>query len=504
MSQSRREPLADSGRAPAFPFRCQAFPERTAGVLLHITALPGSGPTGNLGAGARRFVDFLQASGFSWWQVCPLGPTGYGDSPYQALSVFAGNPYLLDLDDLAARKLITAGELSSLRRHGDECTDYSRLWNELRPILKIAAGRGAIVLAKDPAFQAYRSREAHWLTDWCRFSALREINGYAAPHTWAVKEASLEAQNEAAVLQFLFAEQWKALRIYARQRGVRLFGDEPIYVSSDGCDAKFSPHLFQLDAAGRPTAVAGVPPDYFAEDGQLWGNPLYRWERHAADDFAWWKSRVHHDLELFDAIRIDHFRGIHDYWSVPAGAPNARVGEWRAGPGLTFMQALGDLALVAEDLGLLSPGVELLRKAAKLPGMAVLQFGFGGELEQNPHYPPNIAANRIAYTGTHDNDTLAGWIKQVQPQELERLTALYGSMNNPALALAEVVLASPAIAAFIPVQDLLGLGAEARFNTPGNPQGNWAWRMSETQLDRLDSEAANWKQRLRAAQRLNA
>ena len=504
MSANRRDPKAEVGRVPAAPFHCKAFPVRTAGALLHVTALPGDGPVGNLGAAAHRFVDFLHAAGFSWWQVCPLGPTGYGDSPYQALSVFAGNPYLLDLDDLEARGLVTAEEKASQRRQGDEPTDYGRLWNELRPLLHKVAERGRALLATDQAFAEFRLKEASWLDDWCRFSALRESNGFTAPQTWSSQAVSEEARAEAAVLQFLFAVQWKALRAYAHQRGVRLFGDEPIYVSSDGCDAKFRPELFQLDAAGRPTAVAGVPPDYFAEDGQLWGNPLYRWDHHAADGFAWWKARVRHDLELFDAIRIDHFRGIHDYWSVPSGAPNARGGEWCQGPDLAFTNALGDLALVAEDLGLLSPGVEVLRKAAKLPGMSVLQFGFGGELAQNPHYPPNITEDRIVYTGTHDNDTLVGWYKQAQPQERARLDELYGAMESPHITLAEAALAAPGIATFIPAQDLLGLGSEARFNTPGNPQGNWTWRMTDAQLTQLTCAADSWKQRLRAARRLSA
>ncbi len=504
MSANRRDPKAEVGRVPAAPFHCKAFPVRTAGALLHVTALPGDGPVGNLGAAAHRFVDFLHAASFSWWQVCPLGPTGYGDSPYQALSVFAGNPYLLDLDDLETRGLVTAEEKASQRRQGDEPTDYGRLWNELRPLLHKVAERGRALLATDQAFAEFRLKEASWLDDWCRFSALRESNGFTAPHTWSSQAVSEEARAEAAVLQFLFAVQWKALRAYAHQRGVRLFGDEPIYVSSDGCDAKFRPELFQLDAAGRPTAVAGVPPDYFAEDGQLWGNPLYRWDHHAADGFAWWKARVRHDLELFDAIRIDHFRGIHDYWSVPSGAPNARGGEWCQGPDLAFTNALGDLALVAEDLGLLSPGVEVLRKAAKLPGMSVLQFGFGGELAQNPHYPPNITEDRIVYTGTHDNDTLVGWYKQAQPQERARLDELYGAMESPHITLAEAALAAPGIATFIPAQDLLGLGSEARFNTPGNPQGNWTWRMTDAQLTQLTCAADSWKQRLRAARRLSA
>ena len=333
---------------------------------------------------------------------------------------------------------------------------------------------------------------------------MREANGFTAPDKWTIDEAPAGLVAEAEVLQFLFAEQWRALREYAHGKGVRFFGDEPIYVSADGCDAKTRPELFQLDAAGRPLAVAGVPPDYFAADGQLWGNPLYDWDRHAADGFAWWKARVHHDLELFDAIRIDHFRGIHDFWSVPAGAPNAREGRWFDGPGLAFTGALAGLPLVAEDLGLLSPGVDVLRQASGLPGMSVLQFGFGGPPEGNPHFPANITRDRVVYTGTHDNDTVVGWYAQASAEERARVEAVFGTMDAPHVTLAEAALASPGVAAFIPVQDLLGLGAEARFNTPGNPQGNWGWRMSDLQLTTLAATAGAWKQRLKAARRLSA
>lgn len=488
----------------AEPFACRAFPRRCAGVLLHPTALPGDGPVGSLGAEARRFVDILATAGFSWWQVCPLGPTGYGDSPYQALSVYAGNPYLLDLADLVARKLLTPDELVLLRRGRDERTDYGRLWNQLRPALQLAARRGAVTLRQNAAFARFREKQAEWLGAWCRFSALREANGFTAPNRWTINEAPAGLVAEAEVLQFLFAEQWRSLREYALGKGIRFFGDEPIYVAADGCDAKTRAELFQLDQAGRPLAVAGVPPDYFAADGQLWGNPLYAWERHAADGFAWWKARVHHDLELFDAIRIDHFRGIHDFWSVPAGAPNAREGQWFDGPGLAFTGALAGLPLVAEDLGLLSPGVDVLRQASDLPGMSVLQFGFGGPPEGNPHFPTNITADRIVYTGTHDNDTVVGWYAQASAEERTRVEAVFGAMDAPHIALAEAALASPGIAAFIPVQDLLGLGAEARFNTPGDPQGNWAWRMSDLQLTTLAAAAGAWRQRLKAAQRLSA
>ena len=486
------------------PFTCHAFPRRSAGVLLHPTALPGDGPVGSLGAEARRFVDIIASAGFSWWQVCPLGPTGYGDSPYQALSVFAGNPYLLDLTDLGVRKLLTPEEIASLRRGSDERTDYGRLWNDLRPMLQTAARRGAAILKQNAAFKRFREKQSSWLEAWCRFDALREANGFTAPEKWTIDEAPAGLIAEAEVLQFLFAEQWRALREYAQAKGIRFFGDEPIYVSADGCDAKTRPELFQLDAAGRPLAVAGVPPDYFAADGQLWGNPLYAWERHAADGFAWWKARVHHDLELFDAIRIDHFRGIHDFWSVPAGAPNAREGQWCDGPGLAFTGALDGLPLVAEDLGLLSPGVDVLRKASGLPGMSVLQFGFGGPPEGNPHFPENITADRVVYTGTHDNDTVVGWYAQASAEERTRVEAVFGAMDAPHITLAEAALASPGIAAFIPVQDLLGLGAEARFNTPGNPQGNWGWRMSDLQLTTLAASAGAWKQRLKSVRRLSA
>jgi 4-alpha-glucanotransferase len=489
--------------AASAPFRCRAFPQRTAGVLLHPTALPGPGPIGSLGAEAHRFIELLAAGGFGWWQVCPLGPTGYGDSPYQALSVFAGNPYLLDLADLERRGFLTRAETAAVPRGGDGHTDYGRLWHALRPLLQLAARRAAAALADDAGFRAFRAEQANWLDDWCRWAARREQNGFTAPSTWTATRPDEALAAEAAALQFLFAEQWRALRAHARRHGIRLMGDEPIYVSADGCDVGAHPGLFQLDAQGRPTAVAGVPPDYFAEDGQLWGNPLYDWTAHAADGFAWWRARVHHDLRLFDAVRIDHFRGICDYWSVPAGAANARGGAWHDGPGLAFTQALGDLPLVAEDLGLLSPGVDVLRRAAGLPGMAVAQFGFGGPPD-NPHHPANVTADRVAYTGTHDNDTLRGWLATASPEEQANLRELLGAVTDVPEALTDAVLASPAVCAILPAQDLLGLGSEARFNTPGNPQGNWAWRMADGDLDALARAMPAWRARLARTRRVSA
>ncbi len=484
-------------------FRCRAFPQRTAGVLLHLTALTGNGPVGSAGAHARHFIDFLAAAGFTWWQVCPLGPTGYGDSPYQTLSVFAGNPYLLDLANLEARGLLNAEEVKAAGRIGQGHTDYGRLWNELRPLLKHVALRGSVALAKDHAFQLFKQQHATWLLPWMRYSALREQNQFTAPATWKVAKPDVELMTEAAVLQFLFHEQWLALKKYAHQKGVKLLGDEPIYVSADGCDMWAHPELFQLDRNLKPVAVAGVPPDYFSEDGQLWGNPLYDWNRHAQNNFSWWRSRVHHDLNLFDAVRIDHFRGIHDYWSVPADAPNARHGRWEQGPGIDFTQALGDLPLVAEDLGLLSPGVDMLRQAAGLPGMSVLQFGFSNPTD-NPHHPSQITPDRVAYSGTHDNDTVQGWLDHASENEKRNLAESLGTFTNGPVAIARAALESPAICAIIAAQDLLGLGSEARFNTPGKAQGNWTWRMSDAHMASLFAQAPLWREMLIQSQRTNA
>lgn len=481
-------------------YRCRAFPERAAGVLLHLTALPGSGPVGSLGAEARHFIDFLSQAGFTWWQICPLGPTGYGDSPYQALSVFAGNPYLLDLTDLRKRGLLTDLEVKTLQRGDETKVNYGRLWEQLRPLLALAAERGVKLYQNNHVFISFCQREHHWLADWCNFSALREQNLFTSPEHWKIKEIDSSLAQGAAVLQFIFSEQWSELKKYATKHGVKLFGDEPIYVSDDGCDRWAHPELFQLNAEGKPAFVAGVPPDYFSEDGQLWGNPLYDWARHAADGFQWWRARVHHDLNLFEAVRIDHFRGIHDYWRVPAQAKNARSGQWCAGPDIDFIKALGDLPLVAEDLGLLSPGVEILRQKSKLPGMSVIQFGFS-EIEGNPHHPENITTDRVVYTGTHDNDTLKGWLENCSENERAHLNPYIENSANPLSTLITIALDSDAICAIIPAQDLLELDSESRFNTPGHAQGNWSWRMNDEHLVSLFSQVENWQLRLAKSER---
>jgi 4-alpha-glucanotransferase len=458
------------------PYRCAAFPRRTAGAVLHVTSLPGRGPVGDLGAAARDWVDALADMGLGWWQICPLGPTGYGDSPYQPLSTSALNPHLIDLGELVEEGLVTADELMCLGRPGG-VVDHGLLWTELRPLLAQAAARAAqdpARLARWGALDAFRAREAAWLPAWCRFAALREANGFRAPAEWGRAEPEEGAGERAAILQLVADAQWASLRDHARRRGVRVLGDMPIYVSADGGDRWSRPDLFSTEE------VAGVPPDYFSEDGQLWGNPLHDWARQAEDGFAWWRARVDRDLRLFDAARIDHFRGLCDYWAVPRGATSAREGQWRPGPGMAFFRALGDRPLVAEDLGLLSPGVHALRAEAGLPGMAVLQFGFP-RTEDNPHHPEAITSDRVAYTGTHDNDTTAGWFAGLSPEAAREARSALGE-GPVADAAWRAVLASPAIAAFAPAQDLLGLGSEARLNTPGVAQGNWRWRMTEAQL----------------------
>jgi 4-alpha-glucanotransferase len=322
---------------------------------------------------------------------------------------------------------------------------------------------------------------------------LREANGFRAPREWSRAEPETGAETRAAILQLVADAQWARLRAHARERGVRLLGDLPIYVSEDGCDAWARPELFRTDE------VAGVPPDYFSADGQLWGNPLHDWERQAGDGFAWWRARVERDLRLFDAARIDHFRGLCDFWAVPRGAAAAREGRWRVGPGMAFFQAIGERPLVAEDLGLLSPGVHALRAAARLPGMAVLQFGFP-RTEDNPHHPATITPDRVVYTGTHDNDTTAGWFAGLAPEVAREARASLGE-GDIAPAAWRVALASPAIAAFAPAQDLLGLGSEARLNTPGVAQGNWTWRMTAGQLERLRAGAEGMRRQVEATGR---
>ena len=431
--------------------RVRGLERRRAGVLLHPSALA-AGDRGPLGAAARAFIDWLASAGFSVWQVLPLGPTGRDASPYWARSDHAGNPALLD-------------------------------WAEAPDA---DAERGD--------FERFCAAAADWLEDYALFEALAAAHGGAAWWEWPAAErdrepaalaaarAALAAQLDARRReQWVFERQWSALRHYAAAQGVLLFGDLPIYVAPDSAAVWAARAQFQLDARGQPTAVAGVPPDYFSDDGQLWGNPLYDWEQGRRDGFAFWRARLARQLERFDLVRIDHFRGLAAHWSVPAGAATAREGQWMPTPGeellATLGAAFGDLPVVAEDLGVITPDVDALRRAFDLPGMRVLQFGFDGSPD-NPHLPHNYTRHTVAYSGTHDNDTTLGWYRSLDAATAARVDAYLGSTpGDMPRALLRAVLASVAELAIVPAADLLELGSEARFNTPGKVGGNWNWRL---------------------------
>ena len=453
---------------------------RRAGVLLHATSLPDSA-AGALGQASRSFIDWLTAAGFSVWQLLPLGPVGADRSPYFARSNHAGDPTLVDLTMLVAATLIEPSERARLPRQALLGLAGERL---------ISRGGSAAV-----DFQAFRSGARGWLDDYALYCAVQEREQGKPWWQWpaalrqrdaaALARARVELAPAIAAVeagQFFFASQWRALKDYAASRGVRLFGDIPIYVAPDSVEVWAHPQLFELDAAGLPTAVAGVPPDYFAVDGQRWGNPLYRWDAHAATGFAWWIERLRAQFALFDLVRIDHFRGLEAFWAVPASAVTAASGEWRPAPGAALLararEEFGRLDVVAEDLGVITPAVEQLRDSFGLPGMRVAQFGFDGDA-RNLHVPHNWPASAVAYTGTHDNDTTAGWYRTLAPASQALVTDYLGVTAAGVVAgLARSVLASVAELAVLPMQDLLGLGSEARMNTPGTASGNWVWRFA--------------------------
>jgi 4-alpha-glucanotransferase len=480
-----------------------AFHQRAAGVLLHPTSLPSRQGIGSLGAAARAFVDFIAASGLGWWQVCPLNPTGYGDSPYQSFSSFAGNPYLIDIEALLDAHLLDEATVAPLRQLSPQHTEFGYLWQHFHHALNQAwktAEKTPALLEPIGDIEAFKKNNAPWLDDYALFTALKKHHAgapwnewptAARDHTQARKTQwpQTVADDARATIfqQFLFATQWANLRAYAAARAVRIFGDIPVFAALDSADVWAAPQFFQLDpATSRPLRVAGVPPDYFAPNGQLWGNPLYDWPTLKKDNYRWWTRRLTAAFNFFDAVRIDHFRGFHDYWSIPANAPDARNGDWQPGPGLDLFHAirhtLGNAPLVAEDLGELTPGVHTLRKAAGLPGMAVLQFAFGGDAT-NLHLPHNHAPDTIVYPGTHDNDTTLGWYSTAPEPQRDFFRRYLGSTGAaPHWDLIRTAFTSPAALAIVPLQDILGKGSEARFNTPGTPSGNWTWRFTWDEL----------------------
>lgn len=476
---------------------------RSAGVLLHVTSLPGPHGIGDLGPAAYRWVNALTKAKQTWWQVLPLNPPGDGASPYQALSAFAGNPLMISVEMLIRDGLLRKTDLPRAT-FGTSTSDYSGATTYKLPLLRLAADRFATGSSKvmADAVRAFRKRQRYWIEDFALFMALREVMDGRAWTTWnaplrerepaalrsAARELS-EAVDRHVFVQYLFFNQLQALRAHAARQGVRLVGDLPIFVSGDSADVWSHPHLFHLDREGQPKVVAGVPPDMFSSTGQRWGNPLYNWNAMKREGFNWWVERCKAALQQADLIRIDHFRGFEAYWEIAASAPTAKKGKWIKAPGRelfqTLRQKLSGLPFIAEDLGLITPEVEALRDELDLPGMRILQFAFDGN-PNNQYLPHNHTPNSVAYTGTHDNDTTVGWYRSIKKAERVRLHLYAGSKSgNAADTLLRLTWASVARVAITPVQDLLALGSHSRMNIPGTAEHNWTWRMTPEQLMRL-------------------
>ncbi len=471
---------------------------RLSGILLHPTSLPSAYGIGDLGEEARAFVDFLQKSGQHLWQVLPLTHTGYGDSPYQSFSAFAGQPLLISPEHLMEWNLLEKADLQDCPVSDPEHIDYGTIIPWKTALLKTAYRR---FLDKEDPFllESYRSfcgKNSFWLDDYALFMACKQLNSGAGWLEWEecyriptesfkseLRQKYAEEIGFYCFIQFAFFEEWKALKAYANARDIRIIGDIPIFVSMDSADVWANQHLFQLDTKGFPTRVAGVPPDYFSASGQLWGNPLYRWEAHEQEGYAWWISRIRNQLEVLDILRIDHFRGFEAYWAVPYGEKTAINGTWMKGPDHALFSAIAsalgeDLPIIAEDLGVITAEVDALRDDFRFPGMKVLQFAFEdtGESHFLPHQFKH--PNCVCYTGTHDNDTTRSWFETLRPQcqeKVRRYMHLSGS-DTVSWALIRACLSSIASYAIFPLQDVLDLGREGRMNTPGVASGNWSWR----------------------------
>ena len=491
---------------------------RRAGILMPVSSLPSPYGIGTMGSAAREFVDFLERAGQSYWQILPLGPTSYGDSPYQAFSSYAGNPYLIDLDDLALEGLLLPEEYQGLSWGKDPSrVDYGLLYQNRFPVLRAAVAR---LLKEDRGdYQSFCQEQAGWLADYALFMALKKRHGGAAWDTWpdeerlrkpkAIAQAQKVLAKEIAFwqgVQYLFFHQWDNLKQYANRRGISIIGDLPIYVANDSADVWASPEQFQLDRDGRPVEVSGCPPDAFAPDGQRWGNHLFDWDRMKKEGYRWWIRRIAHQFTLYDTLRIDHFRGFDEYYAVPVEETTARNGRWRPGPGIALFQAveeaLGPRDIIAEDLGFLTDTVRQLLRESGYPGMKILQFAFGDRDEGGDFLPHTYPRRCVAYTGTHDNEPILGWVENASKEELSfardylRITReegwVWGMLRS--------IWASPADLAIVQFQDLLELGNEARMNTPATTGQNWQWRgvpgaFSRKLANQLFEEARTYQRR---------
>ncbi len=496
------------------------FP-RSAGILMHPTSLPGPYGIGDIGPEAYRFVDFLAAAGQKLWQVLPLNPTGYADSPFQALSASAGNPMLISLDRLVEAGVLSRKDLDEISEFALDRVDFGDAIEFKLPLLRQAADTffRSASSADRQQFETFVDQNKFWLDDFALFMAVKEAHRLVSWTEWpsdirsrqpqAMKHWSEKLSGQIAAhkyWQFIFFHQWFELRSYAHERGIHIIGDVPIYVAHDSADVWSRPEFFLLNSSGNPEKVSGVPPDYFSATGQLWGNPIYNWPLMKQTNYAWWVDRIRAALRLYDYIRIDHFRGFEAYWEVPGGETTAIKGRWVKGPGAelfsVLQKELGDLPIIAENLGVITPEVEAIRHQFNMPGMAILQFGFGNDAQAPTFRPHNYVRELVAYTGTHDNDTAVGWwnsgpgtgsIRTAADIDKEHAFArAYLHFKDEPInwVLIRGVISSVANTAIVPLQDVLGLGREARMNLPGSPSGHWKWRvkpgaLTESHIARL-------------------
>ena len=464
--------------------------ERASGVLMHISTLYGDYSIGSFGNNAKEFVDFLADCGFSYWQTLPFNMSDECGSPYKSYGAFSGNPYFIDLDKLFQKRLLTDEELNLAKQDSPYSCEFEKLENERIKLLKKAASRVCneerekihrVIYAKKPIY------------DFCRFMALKEANGFTEWTLWNSENYNADTLFAWEFIEYEFLAQWSEVKAYANSKGIKIIGDIPIYVAYDSSDVWANKNEFQLDSKGRLKAVAGVPPDYFAEDGQLWGNPLYDWNAMKKNGYSWWNERLKYMLELFDGVRIDHFRGIAAYWSIPANAKTAKEGKWVKGPGKSFVdnvkKLVGERLIIAEDLGDITEDVVKLVDYSRFPGMRVLQFAFLGDAN-SPHLPHNYINNCVAYTGTHDNNTLLGYMWEADDSVRRRVIDYCGYMgedwNKSYDNIIKAMFASHAGLVIIPIQDILNFGADTRMNIPGSADGNWRYRITKEQLNKID------------------
>lgn len=476
---------------------------RASGVLLPVSSLPSKYGIGSFSESAYEFVDQLKKAGQSYWQILPIGPTGYGDSPYQSVSTFAGNPYFIDLEQLINEGLLTSNECEEVDFTSNlRYIDYAKLYNSRHTILRLAYSRSDC--STDREYNAFIIENAYWLEDYALFMAIKDSYGGSS---WVEWDSDIKFRNGHAIyeyrtrfhedvefykyIQYLFFKQWGKLKKYANDNDIKIIGDIPIYVAFDSADAWSRPELFQFDESLEPLAISGCPPDDFTEDGQLWGNPLYRWDVHKESGYEWWISRIKFCFEIFDTVRIDHFKGFDEYYSIPAGREDARIGAWEHGPGYDIFHAiehnLGKKDIIAEDLGYITDSVRALLKKTGFPGMKILEFAFdSNSIGEGDYLPHNFNNNCVVYTGTHDNQTVKDWINHVSEDDLEYILdycdKTKDDLDNINWHMIRLAQSSVANLCIIPIQDYLGLGAEARINEPGTIGTNWTWRLLEGEI----------------------